>query len=504
MNDDDVAEAWRPATPLSRLRELGAQAPGPARIVASRIGLPAELAEEVAVRALAGGPEWFGVLRSLAAHPATSVERLAELAAHPEESVRRVAAVHRATPKAAIKPLAQDSSAAVRRALAGREKLPRKAAALLVADASVEVRLTMARRIDARPDHLRALACDPDVRIRRVVAALGHAGDADLTDPDPGVRRTAVHRRAAPELTPWLAALAQDPDTQVRELIAQQHHNRTPAVLALLAADPEPCVRAAAAANAFTPVQQLTALAADPSMAVLVAISRNTTAPPEALARLIDTIARSFGDGAGSTAGQQQEEEVQRLVYGALEHPATPPESLRALHALDLWPYFHPGNAMDQPNWPPDLMVEFGLTYCASTVSGAAEQASFAAIDEARRTDAPGDVLAAMVRSPIYYLRRAVGNRHTPPQALAAFVRDPARADDTSHLDAVAKNPATPVEILLTWAEAGVRHYDMLKNPALPESVLAAISACPDTPYAAQARRLLEVRTLRAGTETPC
>ncbi|MFD6889638.1 hypothetical protein [Streptomyces sp. NPDC059957] len=500
--DDDAAEAWRPATPLSRLRELAAQDPGSARIVASRIGLSAELAEEVAIRAVAGGPDWFGVLRALAAHPATSAERLAELAAHPEKSVRRVAAVHRATPKAAIKVLAQDRSAAVRRALAGCEKLPRKVAALLVADASAEVRLTLVRRVGARPEHLRALATDPDARVRRVVAALGHAGDADLTDPDPGVRRTAVDKRSAPELAPWLDTLVQDPDSRVRELIAQRYHNRTPAVLAKLAADAEPCVRAAVAANAFTPVRQLTELAGDPSLTVLVAISQNTAAPPETLARLTDTIAHSIGGGESIGFGQQ--EDVQRLVYAALEHPATPPESLRALHALDLWPYFQPGNAMAQPNWPPDLLVEFGLTYCASTVSGKAERMSFAAIDEARHTEPPGDVLAAMVRSPIYYLRRAVANRHTPPEALAAFVRDPARADDSSLLDDIAKNPATPVEILLAWAEAGVRHYDMLENPALPEPVLAAIMACPDTSYAAQAHWLLEVRALRAGTETPC
>ncbi|MFD9302088.1 hypothetical protein ACFWCB_05180 [Streptomyces sp. NPDC060048] len=500
--DDDVTEAWRPATPLSRLRELAAQAPGPARIVASRIGLPAELAEEVAIRAIAGGPDWFGVLRALAAHPATSAERLAELAAHPEESVRRVAAVHRATPKAAIKALAQDGSAAVRRALAGREKLPRKVAASLVADASGEVRLALARRVGARPEHLRALATDPDARVRRVVAALGYAGDADLTDPDPGVRRTAVHKRAAPELESLLNTFAQDPDTRVRELIAQQDRNRTPAVLALLAADAEPCVRAAVAANAFTPVQQLTELADDPSLAVLGAIAQNTTAPPEALARLIDTIAHSFGDSASIALGQ--EEDVQRLVYAALEHPATPPESLRALHALDLWPYFHPGNAMDQPNWPPDLLVGFGLTYCAGTVSGEAERESFAAIDDAQHTEPLGDVLAAMVRSPIYYLRRAVANRHTPPEALAEFVRDPARAEDTSLLNDIAKNPATPVEILLAWAEAGVRQYSMLQNPALPEPVLAAIAAGTDTSDAARARKQLEVRALRAGTETPC
>ncbi|WP_404953120.1 hypothetical protein [Streptomyces sp. 147326] len=502
MDNDDVAEAWRPVTPLSRLRELAAQAPGPARIVASRIGLPAELAEEVAVRAVAGGPDWFGVLRALAAHPATPAERLAEFAAHPEESVRRVAAVHRATPKSSLKALARDGSPAVRRALAGRERLPRKLAASLVADTSGEVRLALVRRVGAWPEHLRALATDPDARVRRVVAVLGHAGDADLTDPDPGVRRTAVGKRAAPELAPWLDALARDPDIRVRELTAQQYHNCTPAVLARLAADAEPCVRAAAAANAFTPVRQLTELAGDPSLAVLVAISQNTTAPPETLARLVETITHSFGDG--QNVAPWQEEDVQRLAYAALGHPATPPESLRTLHALELWPYFHPGNAMDQPNWPADLMVEFGLTYCAGTVSGKAEIESFAAIDDARETEPPEDVLAAMVRSPVYYLRRAVANRHTPSEVLAEFARDPARAEDTGLLNDIAKNPATPVEILLAWAQAGVRQYGMLKNPALPEPVLAAIAAGTDTSDAAQAHWLLEVRALRAGTETPC
>ncbi|MFE6906652.1 variant leucine-rich repeat-containing protein [Streptomyces erythrochromogenes] len=502
MDVDDVAEAWRPTTPPSRLRELAAQGPGTARIVATRIGLPAGLAEEVAVRALAGGPDWFGVLRALAAHPATSAERLAELAAHPEESVRQVVAVHRATPKAAVKALARDGSTAVRRALAGREKLPRKVAGSLVADSSGEVRLALVRRVGARPEHLRALAADPDARIRRVVAALGHAGDADLTDPDPAVRRTAVHKRSAPELVPVLDALAHDPDARVRELVAQQYRNRTPAVLARLASDAEPCVRAATAANPFTPVRQLTELADDPDLAVLVAVSQNTTAPPETLARLVNTITASAGDGDPHALGRQ--EDLRNLVYAALEHPATPPESLRALHAADLWPYFHPGNAMDQPNWPPDLLIEFGLTYSAGTVSGEAERASFAAIDEARHTEPLEDVLAAMAGSPIYYLRRAVANRHTPPEALAAFVRDAAHAGDSSHLDDIAKNPATPVEILLAWAEAGERHYDMLKNPSLPEPVLAVIAASTDTSYAGEALRMLEVRALRAGTETPC
>ncbi|MYS86851.1 hypothetical protein [Embleya scabrispora] len=195
-------------------------------------------------------------------------------------------------------------------------------AELLVVDACGEVRLALVLRVDARPEQLRALAADPDVRVRRAVAALGHAGDADLADPDPGVRRTAVRKRAAAELAPWLDALAQDPDIRIRELIAQQHRNRIPAVPARLAADAEPCVRAGAAANAFTPVRRLTEPAGDPSPAVLAAIGRNRTAPPEALARLVATIAHSLGDGESGAVRQHQD--VQDLVGAAREHPATP------------------------------------------------------------------------------------------------------------------------------------------------------------------------------------
>ena len=82
-----VNEAWRPGTSLPRLRELAAGDQAMARIVASRIGLPPELAEELAVQAdhnstrgaaegTGGGEAALAVVRALAAQPATSPGRL--------------------------------------------------------------------------------------------------------------------------------------------------------------------------------------------------------------------------------------------------------------------------------------------------------------------------------------------------------------------------------------------------------------------------------------------
>ncbi|MEE1822081.1 hypothetical protein PUR61_07730 [Streptomyces sp. BE20] len=506
-----VDEAWRRATPPARLRELAAD-PALARIVASRIGLPADLAEELAVRAEAGGdvPRWTPVARALAAQPATAPARLARLSAHPDEGVRRAAAVHRATPRRAVKALAADPAVAVRRALAAREKLPRSVAAVLVADPCADVRLTVARRVGARPEELDALVGDPDPRVRRVLTALGRSSAADLADPDPRVRRTAVERRGHRDLAPVLDTLAGDPDPAVRALVATRWRNHDPVSLARLADDPDPRVRAAAADNWYTPVAQLTALAADPDRRVLAELSDNRLAPPAALTRLADTLAGLADDdtAAGREPDPEEREERRRLVHAVLGHPATPPETLRRLHALELNPYFHEGNAMSQPNWPADLLIGFGLDYSGRNVEGEAERASFDRIERAVGTQPPEQVLAAMVGSPVYYLSRAVANRHVPPEALAEYARAAALSPEGHDLDDLARNPAAPRDVLLGWAAENRYCSTMMENPELPVPVLAAIAGCSDDDHAAEARDLLEVRTLRAAargeTGNPC
>ncbi|MGW4896111.1 hypothetical protein ACWEQL_28230, partial [Kitasatospora sp. NPDC004240] len=448
--------------------------------------------------------------RALAAQPATAPGRLARYAAHPDEDVRRAAAVHRATPEPAVTALAVDASTAVRRALAAREDLPRPAAAVLLADPEGDVRLTMARRVGALPEDLDALVGDPDPRVRRVLSALGRTSEADLSDPDARVRRAAVERRRHLDLAAHLPALARDEDPGVRELAAARWRNHDPDALAVLAADPVADVRAQAAANWFTPVEALTALGSDPDPEVLRRLAGNRLAPPSALTRLVDTFARQAAEAAaGGFPDIGSPDDRSSLIHAVLRHPATPPGELRRLHALDILPGFHPGNAMSQPNWPPDLLISFGLQYCASTVSGEEERAHFDRITEAAETEPLEQVLAEMVAGPIYYLRAAVANRHTPPQALARFVREGDPELENYHLEDLAQNPALPQEIMLDWVAQGTRCGYLLRNPELPVPVIDAIARRPDEYFADEARDLLEVRRLRAAarherTEEPC
>lgn len=491
------AEARYSTTPVGRLRELAQREPALARIVAGRIGLPTDLAEELAEAAV--GARDTATLRVLAAHPVTSPKWLAELAGHSDEGVRRAVALHRATPKSALRGLAGDASPAVRRALAAREKLPRSIAEVLLTDAVDDVRLTMARRFGARPKHLRALVGDPDPRVRRVLSRLGYADETAFTDDDPGVRRAAVARSGIDELTPRIDHVVRDPDPGVRELACGMGRNHSPTSLAVLAADSDPKVRRAAAANWFTPKAALTALAGDIDIGVVEAVSGNPSTPPGALEMIADGFPRDF---RYSPLWDHDDPELHGrflLCDNLLDHPRIPPEALRTLHAKNP-PYFHEGNAMSQPNWPPDLLIEFALSYCRSTLDGQKEHKSYRDIDQARREAPLPEVLAMMLRSPIYYVRGgAAANRHTPPEALAEYVRtaDP----ELTHFDEMAKNPATPVEILEAWASVGERHYDMLKNADLPESVLRIIAAGENDSYAEKAHTVLAVRASHATEE---
>ncbi|MEU3598899.1 hypothetical protein ABZ714_09245 [Streptomyces sp. NPDC006798] len=496
-----VAAARRPGTPPERLRELAEPDPRIARIVASRIGLPPELADELAGWAADRGEAWWGVTRALAAEPAAPAARLAGYATHPDASVRRVAAVHRNTPRRALKKLAGDGETAVRRALAGREELPKGLVRRLAGDAAGDVRLTVARRTDTDPAVLRSLATDEDPRVRRVVAALGQGGGAEFDDEDPVVRRNAV-RRAGPEvIAPLVAALARDLDPEVRALAAEQCRNRDPLALSVFAGDLNAGVRRRAAANRFTPVISLISLADDDDPEVRNALAENADAPPEALARLADGLLERWHPDDPDTGSLGLGKRP--LVFALLDHPATPPGTLRRLY--ERGPSgFQQGNAVSGPNWPPELMARFALDYCAGLLDGEAERASHTAIGRALGTAPVEEVLTAMVHSPVYWLRGAVANRHVPPGVLADCAGEVDRGERTDHVEALAANPALPPEVQVRWARAGLRVYNLLRNPELCEAALLALADGPDQYWAEEARLALEVREHRTGTDETC
>ncbi|BFV59565.1 hypothetical protein KCMC57_up46690 [Kitasatospora sp. CMC57] len=494
-----VREARRAGTTVARLRELAAEEPEVARAVAGRTGLTAALAEELAVR-WAGDRAGVGVLRALAAQPATGAEWLALLAVHPDELVRRAVAVHRATPEPTVRALAADSADGVRRAVAARDRLPCRMAPVLLHDPAAGVRLV--RRPGADPDHLRALTTGPDPVVHGAVVSGGSPDDAGLVDPSPSVRRSAVAEHPFEELAPHLLRLVDDPDPGVRELAATMWRNHDPAALARSAADPEPDVRIGAAGNWYTPGEALVALAADPDLLVPAALAENRYAPPAALAALAEAARTGFGGRADRTA-DGDERLARQIVRSLLEHPATAPESLRALYTTDP-PYFHRGHATLQANWPADLAVGFALDHAARTLEGEAELSCLAAVRQLHARGEHVAALAAMALGPVHHLRAAVGNRHTPSEALAEFARTADPELDSVHLEGLARNPAAPVELLTTWAVAGRYHYELLENLQLPTALLALIAAAEDEQLADQAAAMAEVRALRAGTPYPC
>ncbi|WP_329562379.1 HEAT repeat domain-containing protein [Kitasatospora sp. NBC_01266] len=509
-----INEAWRPTTTTPRLRELAAEDPRLARIVAGRIGLSAEFAEELAAwadsadahGAVTDGADTglaeanlnrIGMVRALAAQPATSPERLALYAGHPDEQVRHFVALHRGTPKAALEMLAADDSPAVRWALAAREELPEKIADKLLTDSAADVRLALIQRSVVQEAHLQALATDPDPRIRRVVAELGYAGDADLLDEDPRVRQVAVRSRDLDALAAHLERLVRDPDQLVRELCASSERNRDGALLAVLATDSVPAVRKEVAANWHTPVESLIALAGDECQEVLEVLSKNPFAPPQALSVILETVPQDFDSLDHSI--------TRFIIYNLLRNPAISCETMRALYAKN--PFQHVKvAALSEPNCPPDVALRFAVDYYAHLAGNDEARRSFADVEAALRDGRPlGPVLAELLSSPDHYLRGvAAANRHTPPEALAhyAHTTDPKLGDYS--LNDVAKNPATPLEILEDWARADERQSKMLGNPYLPESVFEIIATGEDERRARVARRILAVRTHRAGTEHTC
>jgi len=219
----------------------------------------------------------------------------------------------------------------------------------------------------------------------------------------------------------------------------------------------------------------------------------NELAPPQVIARLGAYLARS------DFAIDHNRE----LLYKTIDHPAAPPETLRALHAKGI-PNFNPSDMTEQPNWPADVLISAALSYAINLIEDEDRPIFGTIAATAKHVTADpasaADVLAAMLASRIYHLQRfAAASRFTPPEALAACVSNP--HDTNSYiLDSIARNPATPIEVLQQFYESDdKRIHEMLKNPELPDAVLEWIRR-DHGKYGFKARIMLEIRRGRANS----
>ena len=196
---------------------------------------PSTLPESLAAAATATDKQ---IRAAVAAHPAATAETLAALAQDKNKSVRAAVAAHPSTPTKTLKVLARDPAAAVREVIAGRGDTSPEVLAVLAADNDSEVAA--------------AALAHPSIYPHALDAAIGRSLERLGTTPatNSSLRVAAAVHPAAGETT--LRLLAADPDPAVRAAVAARS-STPPDVIAALAVDPHPDVRAAAVANKSAP-----------------------------------------------------------------------------------------------------------------------------------------------------------------------------------------------------------------------------------------------------------
>jgi hypothetical protein len=170
------------------------------------------------------GRNWW-TLPLEARHPATTVERLTELATDLWPDSRLGVASNPSTPAAVLGALSRDSKAEVREAVAGMAGLPDDAVARLAADRVEAVRVQVARRENLARDILKELVRDKSAKVREAVAC------------HPKLEAEVVQA--------LLASLAKDAQSAVRAAVAR-HPAMTEQLLEVLANDDVQEVRVAA------------------------------------------------------------------------------------------------------------------------------------------------------------------------------------------------------------------------------------------------------------------
>lgn len=276
--------------------------------VAGREDLPAEL-----MAALLADPV-PQVRGAAAANPSLTVAAMLAMEKDPRVSVVARLALNPAAPPWLVQRLAQHRSATVRAAVAGRDCLPDEVRAALRRDRSSQVRwmerehdpsdvpdddwwvmldstdLDLAFTYqDVNQDGLDYRIYAPDYTASRSHSQI--ASDrtsprdvviAYTSDPDPAVRAAAAANPTLPHRV--RTTMVDDPDPQVRRAVGRRTND--PNVLHQLTDDPDRSVRVAAATNTHTRRSDLHMLAADPYPSVRAAVAANPASPATAITAL--------------------------------------------------------------------------------------------------------------------------------------------------------------------------------------------------------------------------
>ena len=202
----------------------------------------------------------------VAANPSCSAVLLADLAADPSGTIRALVARNPSIPPEILARLAQnDPHRDIRSTAASHPSLPSRLLDLLAADPHHSIREAVARHPRCPPELHQRLAADQAPNVRAAIAA----------------------NTADPELIAVLAARRDNPEIRVGiQLEAARNPACPPEIASMLALSPNSVVRAAAA-NHITDPQLLTALAQDKHDRAPAVVAANPNCPEDTLAMLV-------------------------------------------------------------------------------------------------------------------------------------------------------------------------------------------------------------------------
>jgi hypothetical protein len=404
--------------------------------------------------------------RAVAASAAAPASVLGRLAGDAEGYVREAVAENKQTPEETLVRLTRDESGLIREAVAENPAAPGEAIDILVTDLDLDVRRKAERHLRAPPaDRRRALLLATEHGRRLLRAEDPEATVAELSalaaEEDPGVREAVAANPAFLPGDDLLARLSASPVVAARMFVGG-HRGTLPALFERLSRDEEVRVRGMVASNAAAPPGVLSKLADDP------------TTPPDALARLV-THASSF---------------VRDRVA---RNPRTPPACLDRLA--------HGGgtarSVAENPNTPIDVML---------AITQLAEGPRLLAwVALAKRDDLPWLVVERLIQNRLavqvhrYLFARA--SLPLPAGALEAM----ARSSLVCERRFAARHPEMPLPLLERLAGDGdpAVRWDITKSPAVPRALADRIGFAFVASAAAEAGMLGRVVALACPRADP-
>ncbi len=292
-------------------------------------------------------------------------------------------------------------------------------------------------------------------------------------------------------------------------------------------------LRKAAATSMFTPPQFLHTLSQESNFEIRASLARNFLTPTDVLDRLVDRELKSWRSSGSNfnynsnkdkkkwqsdiknllnrfgisslndidkiplsdiedlleppaiSMPNDDDEKWLSYIKELIKHPSISPEALHRMQQAGI-PYFSDELLKEQANWPADIVIVYGFLSVKDFADDNETPVVNRIKEEADRQRMlgwpdPEKILVMMLESNIPDLHvLAATSRFTPPEALRRYVQR--HGDDEMYedvMESIARNPATPEDILLTWVNQNRNIRNMLENPNLPFTVLSKIADFP-------------------------